>query len=140
MSFLDPKIHTVYVKNFLSIQIILKNLYGLICKCSLGGPTYVPSSVTLKRNIPLMRRQNTDIVWNRMMLWANVTLFHSYVTLLHSDVTLLHSDVTLLHSDVTLLHFDVTLLYSDVTLLHSDTCTRRCYVTCLNRPSEFREL
>ncbi len=40
------------------------------------------SSVTLECNILLMRPQNTNIAWNGMMLWADVTLLHIDGTLL----------------------------------------------------------
>ncbi len=38
--------------------------------------------VWMHLNIPLMQWQNTDIAWNRVMLWANVTLLHTDVMLL----------------------------------------------------------
>ncbi len=45
--------------------------------------TYVTlSSITLERNIPLMRQQNTNIARNGMMLQADVTLLHTDVILL----------------------------------------------------------
>ncbi len=56
-----------------------------------------PLSVTLERNIPLMRRQNTDIAWNGMMLRADAMLLYADVTLLpiHTCTRLCY--ITMLH-------------------------------------------
>ncbi len=43
---------------------------------------WLSTYVTVIRNIPLMRRQNTDIAWNRMMLRADITLLHTDIMLL----------------------------------------------------------
>ncbi len=52
--------------------------------------------VTLERNIPLMRWQNTDIAWNGMMLQADVTLLRTVVTLPIHTCTRQHY-ITVLH-------------------------------------------
>ncbi len=55
--------------------------------------TYVTSTVTWERNIPLMRRQNTDTAWNGMMLQANVSCYA--MTLRCYPSILIRDDLTL---------------------------------------------
>ncbi len=71
-------------------RIILANWYmhGLNCKRSLGSPHVSPPSITLVRNIPLMRLQITDIAWNRMILHHYALTLRCYPSTLVHGVTL----------------------------------------------------
>ncbi len=85
--------YTNYSQKLVHKRIILKNPYGLIWKCSLGSPCMWLSSVTLERNVPLMRQQSTDIAWNG---WCYRLMWHCYALTLHSyPFTFVRDGVTL---------------------------------------------
>ncbi len=76
---------TYYSQKSVCVRIIPKNLYRLICKCSLA----VHICNCHPRNILLMRRQNTNIAWNGMMLLCYTMTLRCYLsTLVHNGFTL----------------------------------------------------